>query len=83
MSSFRLFALAAIPVKITTLKRRIRESHRFFNNMLDQSFSVENFAKIVDLQNRKGNYLEKEFFPEVYKIDVKIGTSMSQLHSCG
>jgi len=31
--------------------------------MLDQSFSVDNFRKILDLENRKGNYLEGKYFP--------------------
>lgn len=35
--------------------------------MLDQSFSVANFQKIFDIENRKGNYLEGKFFPEVEK----------------
>ncbi len=40
--------------------------------MLDQSFSSENFRKIFDYENRKGNYLEDEFFPEVEKITKQI-----------
>ncbi|MCB9772257.1 MAG: RNA-directed DNA polymerase [Candidatus Omnitrophica bacterium] len=33
--------------------------------MLDQSFSAENFRKILDLENRKGVFLEGLFFPNV------------------
>ena len=33
--------------------------------MLDQSFSAKNFRKILDIENRKGNYLEGKFFSEV------------------
>ena len=33
--------------------------------MLDQSFSAKNFRKIFDIENRKGNYLEGEFFSNV------------------
>ena len=33
--------------------------------MLDQSFSAKNFRKIFDAENRKGNYLEGEFFSNV------------------
>lgn len=40
--------------------------------MLDQSFTVENFRKIFDYENRKGVYLEGEFFPKVEKITRKI-----------
>lgn len=40
--------------------------------MLDQSFSAENFRKVFDYENRKGNYLEGEFFPEVEKITKQI-----------
>ncbi len=31
--------------------------------MLNQSFSAENFRKILDLENRKGVFLEGKFFP--------------------
>ena len=40
--------------------------------MLNQSFSVENFRKILDLENRKGNFVEKDFFPEVKEVTEKI-----------
>ncbi len=40
--------------------------------MLDQSFSAENFRKIFDYENRKGNYLEGEFFPEIEIITKEI-----------
>ena len=33
--------------------------------MLDQSFSASNFRKIFDIENRRGNYLESAFFPEI------------------
>ena len=33
--------------------------------MLDQSFSASNFRKIFDSENRRGNYLESAFFPEI------------------
>jgi hypothetical protein len=33
--------------------------------MLDQSFSVKNFVKIFYDENRKGNYTEGKFFPEL------------------
>ena len=36
--------------------------------MLDQSFSGENFRKILDYENRNGNYLEGIYFKEVAKI---------------
>lgn len=40
--------------------------------MLDQSFSEENFKKILDLENRKGIYLEGNFFPDIVDISIKI-----------
>lgn len=40
--------------------------------MLDQSFSIENFRKILDIENRKGNYLEGEFFEDIIDISRKI-----------
>lgn len=33
--------------------------------MLDQSFSASNFRKIFDIENRLGNYLESDLFPEI------------------
>lgn len=39
--------------------------------MLDQSFSIENFRKILDIENRKGNYLEGEFFTDIADISKK------------
>lgn len=40
--------------------------------MADQSFSTDNFRKILDLENRKGIYLEGRFFPNVKLITEKI-----------
>ena len=40
--------------------------------MLDQSFTADNFRKIFDYENRKGVYLEGEFFPEVEKITKEL-----------
>ncbi|KKJ75803.1 hypothetical protein WH95_16375 [Kiloniella litopenaei] len=40
--------------------------------MLDQSFSPKNFRKIFDIENRKGNYLEKRFFPELLEITQEV-----------
>lgn len=40
--------------------------------MLDQSFSVENFRRILDLENRKGVYLEGKYFPKVKEITKQI-----------
>lgn len=41
--------------------------------MLNQSFSTDNFRKIIDYENRKGVYLEGRFFPHVAEIteDIK------------
>jgi hypothetical protein len=40
--------------------------------MLNQSFSAENFRRILDLENRKGLYLEGRFFPNITEITKKI-----------
>ena len=40
--------------------------------MLDQSFSADNFRKILDLENRKGVYLEGHFFPSINEITEKV-----------
>ncbi len=40
--------------------------------MLDQSFSAENFRKILDYENRKGVYLEGEYFQDIEKITEEI-----------
>lgn len=40
--------------------------------MLDQSFSAENFRKILDIENRKGFYLEGEFYADIDEINKKI-----------
>ena len=49
--------------------------------MLDQSFSATNFQKIVDIENRRGNYLEGEFFPDIEKKSIKIRSVKSKLRS--
>ena len=40
--------------------------------MFDQSFSADNFRKIFDQENRKGVYLESNFFPEAYEKSKQI-----------
>lgn len=40
--------------------------------MLDQSFSAENFRRILDLENRKGVYLEGRFFSNLNEITEQI-----------
>ncbi len=40
--------------------------------MLDQSFSAENFRKILDYENRKGVYIEGEYFQDIEKITEEI-----------
>jgi len=51
--------------------------------MLNQSFTTENFRDIFDRENRRGRFLEREFFPEIEKIvnEVKACTvRIRQLH---
>ncbi|MFH1119841.1 MAG: hypothetical protein V1775_08450 [Bacteroidota bacterium] len=40
--------------------------------MLDQSFSSENFRKILDIENRKGFYLEGDFYADIDEINKKL-----------
>lgn len=40
--------------------------------MLDQSFSADNFRRILDYENRKGVYLEGEYFEDIAKITEQI-----------
>ncbi len=40
--------------------------------MLDQEFSSKNLRDIFDIENRKGNYLEKQFFPDVFHLSDTI-----------
>src|SRR5262245_5507472 len=49
--------------------------------MLDQSFSAENFRKILDFENRKGKNLEKLFFPDVFKITLEISEINKKIRS--
>lgn len=49
--------------------------------MLDQSFSAENFRKIFDIENRKGNYLEGDFFPEIAKQSQKVKVCIGELRT--
>ena len=47
--------------------------------MLDQSFSIENFRKILDIENRKGSYLEGKFFTSIADINRKIKDTNVQI----
>lgn len=49
--------------------------------MLDQSFSAANFRQIVDIENRKGIYLEGEYFPDVEEKSKEIQSVKSDLRS--
>jgi len=49
--------------------------------MLDQSFSSENFRKILDFENRKGRNLEKEFFPEVFELTKAVSEVNNQINN--
>ena len=40
--------------------------------MLNQSFSADNFRRILDSENRKGIYLEGKFFPNVSALSAQI-----------
>lgn len=47
--------------------------------MLDQSFSASNFRKILDIENRKGIYLEGDFFTDVAGYSFKLKDFNSEL----
>lgn len=49
--------------------------------MLNQSFSEENFKKIIEIQNRKGVYLEGNFFPDIVEINKKLKTIKNKFKS--
>jgi hypothetical protein len=36
--------------------------------MLDQSFSVVNFRQVLDYENKRGNFIEGKYFPEVKRL---------------
>ncbi|WP_343566611.1 antiviral reverse transcriptase Drt3a [Sphingobacterium sp.] len=40
--------------------------------MIDQSYSADNFYRILDYENRKGNYKEGEFFENIKLINYRI-----------
>lgn len=47
--------------------------------MLDQSFTLDNLRKIFDYENRKGNYLEGLFFPEIEAVSKDIKKCMGEI----
>jgi len=49
--------------------------------LLDQSFSLENFRKIFDLENRKGNFLEGKYFPELTDVTFEIKQCISDIRT--
>jgi len=48
---------------------------------MDQSFSVDNFKKILSYENRKGRNLEKEFFPAVFETTKQITEINKKIHT--
>lgn len=48
---------------------------------MDQSFSVDNFKKILSYENRKGRNLEKEFFPAVFETTKEITEINKKIHT--
>lgn len=45
--------------------------------MVDQDFSAKNLRQIFDLENRRGNYLEKKYFPEMENLSSNISRNKS------
>src|SRR6218665_3122991 len=48
---------------------------------MDQSFSVDNFKKILSYENRKGRNLEKEFFPSIFQTTKAITRINKKIHT--
>lgn len=48
---------------------------------MNQSFSIDNFKKILSYENRKGRNLEKEFFPAVFETTKAITEINKKIHS--
>ncbi len=48
---------------------------------MDQSFSVDNFKKILSYENRKGRNLEKEFFPAIFETTKAITEINKKIHT--
>ncbi|MBC7865173.1 MAG: RNA-directed DNA polymerase [Bacteroidia bacterium] len=48
---------------------------------MDQSFSVDNFKKILSYENRKGRNLEKEFFPAIFDVTKAITEINKKIHT--
>ncbi len=47
---------------------------------MDQSFSIDNFKKILSYENRKGRNLEKEFFSSVFETTKAITEINKEIH---
>jgi hypothetical protein len=47
--------------------------------MFDQSFSVENFRRIFDYENRKGINLDGKYFPSIKEISEDLKEIQSKL----
>src|SRR6266851_9629380 len=47
--------------------------------MFNQSFTIENFRRIFDYENRRGVYLEGRFFPEIETVTQAIKDCMTDI----
>ena len=47
--------------------------------MPNQLFTAENFRRILDYENRKGVYLEGEFFPEAHRITKELKECVAEI----
>ncbi|WP_155834253.1 hypothetical protein [Halotalea alkalilenta] len=48
--------------------------------MFEQSFSAKNLRKVYDRENKKGNYLEGRFFPEIEILSKKVKSARQSLY---
>jgi len=49
--------------------------------MLNQAFSADNFRKILDIENRRGVYLEKRYFTEAALIGEEIKRATAEIRA--
>lgn len=47
--------------------------------MLNQLFDLKNFRKIFDIENRKGLYIEKKFFPDLYELSKELKINKQEI----
>lgn len=49
--------------------------------MLDQTFSAQNFRRIYDIENRRGRNVDRAFFPELVEASARITTTSANIRA--